>query len=256
MNVLHLVESLDRGGLERVVIDLALAQRAAGYQVGVSCLFHEGQLATELHHAGVIVSCVGKRPGLDIRAVRRLSAVIHSSGANVLHTHNATANYYGALAAMTHPRLRLVNSRHGMGSASKDAFKEKLYRLSLMRTAAVAVVCNRAAEHFAEQGIVPRSLMRVVYNGIRLDRFAPLSSEARGAVRARFAIGDDARVIGSVGRLNWAKDQSMLIKSFARMRSRRSNDRLVIVGDLFYSSGIAAMYLRFSRFSICLWRHL
>ena len=35
MKVSHVVENLERGGLERMVIDLALAQRRAGHQVRV-----------------------------------------------------------------------------------------------------------------------------------------------------------------------------------------------------------------------------
>ena len=102
------------------------------------------------------------------RAIRRLSAAITSSKAEILHTHNAMANYYGALAALSYPRVRLVNSRHGMGAVSQDALKERLFRLSLMRTAAVAVVCNRAAEHrITSYNVCYTKLLRVQSSAIR-----------------------------------------------------------------------------------------
>ena len=105
MKLLHLVESLERGGLERVVVDLALAQKAAGHEVSVCCLFLEGQLAPELSMNGVEVTCAEKKPGLDTQAIRRVYRELRRTDAAVLHTHNAVANYYGALAALPRPRV-------------------------------------------------------------------------------------------------------------------------------------------------------
>jgi len=230
MNVFHVVESLDRGGLERVVIDLGLAQRAAGYDVVVCCLFEVGQLAQELIDGGVPVSCAFKGTGFDLRAVTRLNRMIKQANASVVHTHNAMSNYYGALAVLPRPGLRLINSRHGMGAISGDRRKERLYRISLLRTSAVAVVCAAARDHFASNGLVPWHKLRVIRNGIRLDNFDSCDPIRRKKARMDLEIADDAYVIGTVGRLNWAKDQAMLIDSFAQMHPRQPGDKLVIVG--------------------------
>ena len=53
LRITHLVENLERGGLERVVIDLARTQADAGHEVQVVCLFEEGLLAAELKGAGI-----------------------------------------------------------------------------------------------------------------------------------------------------------------------------------------------------------
>ena len=45
MRISHVVENLNRGGLERVVIDLAKAQAAAGHDCQVICLFEPGALS-------------------------------------------------------------------------------------------------------------------------------------------------------------------------------------------------------------------
>jgi hypothetical protein len=55
VNITHFVESLDRGGLERVVIDLVRTQREAGDRCQVVCLFTTGALADELLALGVPV---------------------------------------------------------------------------------------------------------------------------------------------------------------------------------------------------------
>jgi glycosyltransferase involved in cell wall biosynthesis len=230
MRILHLVESLERGGLERVVVNLALAQQAAGHSVAVVCLFREGALTPELRGAGIRVICARKSAALDWRAIRHLRREIAAAPIDVLHTHNPVANYYGVVAVLGR-RTRVVNTRHGMGSASPKALRERLFRLSLSRTAAVAVVCAEAGRRFVEAGIVPARLLRVVPNGIFVEQFAVATPAAKIAARAALGLPADAYVIGTVGRLNWAKDHALLFDAFASFQRRSPRSRLVVIGD-------------------------
>ncbi|WP_425517867.1 glycosyltransferase [Pseudoxanthomonas mexicana] len=117
MEIVHVVENLDRGGLERTVVDLIASQRDAGHECRVICLFKLGLLARELLASGVRVDACGKRPGLDLRALRRARALIRQSPDAVIHTHNAMAHYYAVLASLSLPVKCRINTRHGMGGA-------------------------------------------------------------------------------------------------------------------------------------------
>jgi glycosyltransferase involved in cell wall biosynthesis len=237
MKILHVVESLERGGLERVVINLVLAQRAAGHEVAVNCLFREGLLAAELHRAGVPVACAGKRAGVDLAAIMRLRAHVRDSGADIVHSHNAVANYYAA-AAVLGRRAGLVNTRHGMG-AGAQARKEKLYRLSLRRTAAVAAVCEAARTSFAASGLAPESRLHVVRNGVDISAFEGAGASA-GAARVTLGLPQEAFVVGTVGRLNPAKNHTRLVDAFALLHAQMPQSRLVIVGGGALRDDIAA----------------
>ncbi|MEO6186582.1 MAG: glycosyltransferase [Steroidobacteraceae bacterium] len=226
MKILHVVESLERGGLERVVVSLALAQRNAGHEVEVSCLFREGLLAHELREAGVSLRCAGKKAGIDLPALRRLRTHARAMDAGVVHSHNAVSNYYAA-AALLGTGIALVNTRHGMGAGSA-ARKEKLYRLSLRRTAAVAAVCDAARQTFVAEGLAPARMMHVVRNGIELAGFPP-DADRRGA-RVRLGLEAGVYVVGTVGRLNSAKNHARLVDAFALLHAARPASRLVIVG--------------------------
>ena len=72
MRITHVVENLNRGGLERVVIDLALAQKAAGHDCRVVCLYEEGLLAGELRAEGIAVDACGKGTGFDVKIMRKI----------------------------------------------------------------------------------------------------------------------------------------------------------------------------------------
>ena len=226
MKILHVVESLERGGLERVVISLALAQRDAGHDVEVNCLFREGLLAAELRAAGVALRCAAKRSGIDLPALRRLRAHARDMNAAMVHSHNAVSNYYAA-GSLLGTGIRLVNTRHGMG-AGAAARKEQLYRLSLRRTAAIAAVCEAARRSFVADGLAPAAKLHVVRNGIELGAF-PVDAD-RGRARALLGLEAGAFVVGTVGRLNPAKNHARLVEAFAILHSAHPGSRLVVVG--------------------------
>ncbi len=230
LRVTHLVENLERGGLERVVIDLARTQADAGHDVRVVCLFEEGLLAEELKRAGIAVHACGKRAGADRRALGRIRAHLASQRTQVLHTHNPAPHYYGAVAALLERTDRLVNTRHGMGNAPFTIRREILFRLALAGTDAVALVCRRAEGNFVRHRIVPRRKAAVVPNGIRTHAFAAPSPQARaGALRA-LGLDPGGFHVGIVGRLNPVKDHATLLRAMLPLAAAVPSARLVVIG--------------------------
>lgn len=231
MEIIHFVENLERGGLERTVIELIAAQREDGHRCRVICLFEPGLLATELTEQGVEVSACYKDRGFDLAAVRRARALLRRSPGAVLHTHNATAHYHAVLAAAGLPLARVINTRHSMGAADSRSRKEWLYRRSLHWTDYVVGVCRAARDGFALQGVQPRRQLLAVPNGIRLQRFQAATAQARAELIAELGLPADSRVIGSVGRLQPVKDQQGLLAAFKQVREACPQAVLVLVGD-------------------------
>jgi len=231
LDILHVVENLERGGLERMVIDLIGAQHAAGHHCRAICLFRPGALAGELEAQGIEVRACGKRGGLDLAALRRLRGWLRATPGAVVHTHNANAHYHTAAAATGLPIVRLINTRHGMGAAQPRSRGEWLYRRSMGRTDTVVAVCEAARARFAQQGVSPRGRLLSVPNGIRIDRFSPAAEARRAALRGDLGFAPGTRIIGTVGRLNPVKDQATLLRAFARLRGEFADTALVLVGD-------------------------
>ncbi|WP_448243616.1 glycosyltransferase [Pseudoxanthomonas mexicana] len=231
MEIVHFVENLDRGGLERTVVDLIASQREAGHQCRVICLFKLGLLARELLAAGVRVDACGKQPGLDLRALRRARALLRQSPGAVIHTHNAMAHYYAVAASLGLSARCRINTRHGMGGRSHSGRQEWLYRQSMRATDYAVAVCEAARERFEEQGIQPRRGLLAVPNGIRLERFRPADAAARKALVAELGWPADSRIIGTVGRLQPVKDHALLLRAFAKVRMQVPEAVLLIAGD-------------------------
>ncbi|MBA2079826.1 MAG: glycosyltransferase [Rhodanobacter sp. 68-29] len=231
MNITHVVENLNRGGLERVVIDLVMLQHQQGHRCQVVCLFQRGSLAPELDAAGIPVHACDKGRGIDFGALARVRRLIRDHRTEVLHSHNAVAHYLAVLASVGLDVGKVVNTRHGMGGMQRWNRAEMLYRASLARTDAVAMVCEAACDGALEHRLVPRDKLRVVPNGLRVQEFTVASPAARERLRASLGLPPQTRLVGTVGRLNWAKDQANLIRAFRRVHEQLPDTALVLIGD-------------------------
>jgi len=232
VRIVHVVESLEVGGAEHMVVALARLQHARGHRVAIACLFREGALAAVARAAGIEVVDCGKRQGLDLRAALRLRRFLAGRSPDVLHTHNAVAHYYAVAAAAGLGIRRVLNTRHGMGASGAAGRTEQLYRFAVRFTDFGVAVCEAARQRFAEQGVVPEDKAVAIPNGIDLARIEPRSPAARRRLLAALAIDDDPVVFGSVGRLNVLKDQRTLLHAFARVHeARQGRAILIIVGE-------------------------
>lgn len=231
MRITHAVENLNRGGLERVVIDLASAQAAAGHDCQVVCLFEPGTLAPELADRGIRVVACGKREGADARALWRMRRALAAQRTEVLHSHNEAPHYYAMLAGLGLGLRRVVNTRHGMGADATARRREKLFRHS-MRLADVSVAVSAAAgQRLASAGLVAERKIRVLPNGIHAESFRPRDPRLREQLAASLGLPPATQLVGFVGRLNWAKDLPTMVAAFARVRAQRDDVALVLAGD-------------------------
>lgn len=231
MNITHVVENLNRGGLERMVLELVKLQHRQGHRCQVVCLFERGARAHELDELGIPVHACGKRRGLDLRALARARWMVRSHATDVLHTHNAVAHYQAVLATCGLGVRRVINTRHGMGSNRRSGRREWLYRRALARTDAVVTVCQAACRDAIRRGIVPAAMAKVVPNGIRVESFPTANAAMRERLLRILQMPVQTWVIGNVGRLNWAKNQAGLIRAFRQVHEERPDTVLVLIGD-------------------------
>jgi glycosyltransferase involved in cell wall biosynthesis len=225
-SIVHVLSSFGVGGQERVALDLAIGQRARGHDVSVISLAPapDGPMADEFTAAGIHVSRVEKHGGLDPTLVGRLVRALRQRGADVVHTHNPLSLIYGAPAARLAQAVA-IHTKHGLNPG--DRAQRLLRRVAAgFAHAFVAVSETTATQALAQHDMAPAKLFTIP-NGIRLERYAP-NAEARAQVRVELGLGD-SWVVGTVGRLDSAKNQAMLVRAMAPILSSRV--RLVIVGE-------------------------
>ena len=225
-SIVHVLSSYGVGGQERVALDLAIGQKVRGHEVSVISLAPppDGAMANEFAAAGVAVGRVAKRDGMDLSLVPRLARELRARRADIVHTHNPLPLIYGAPAARL-VRAAAIHTKHGMNPGGRG-HRWLRRRAASLTYAFVAVSDTTAGQARAQRDTVIEKL-HTIPNGIRLDRYAP-DAEARAAARVELGLGD-AWVVGTVGRLDAAKNQAMLVRAMAPILSSRV--RLVIIGE-------------------------
>jgi glycosyltransferase involved in cell wall biosynthesis len=224
-SIVHLLSSYGVGGQERVALDLAIGQQARGHRVSVISLAPEpdGAMVDEFAGAGIATGRVPKRNGFDPTLVPRLARELRQRRADVVHTHNPLPLIYGAPAA----RLigaAAIHTKHGINPGGRA---QRMLRRAAGRLAhAFVAVSETTADQARVQHDAPLAKLHTIPNGIRLDRYAP-DPEARAAARVELGLGD-AWVVGTVGRMDAYKNQTLLVRAMAPLLSSRV--RLVIVG--------------------------
>lgn len=229
MHVAHLLHSMDVAGAEKLVYDMIdlLADRVRS---SVLCLDHVGDLGRELAHRGVRVACLHRKPGLDSRLPFRLARLLRRLRVDVLHCHQYTPYFYGALARALTPRVKLIFTEHGRHWPDRlrprRVIANQLFQVLTDRYTAVSAWVKR---HLVRYEKMPGRRIAVIYNGLHPGQFdGPVD---RAAKRRQLGLAPDAPLVGTVARLAPVKDQATLLRAFARVHAARPDSRLLIAGD-------------------------
>lgn len=230
LRILHVVDSLERGGLERVVTDLAGEQRRAGHDVAVFSIAETGGFRDELERAGIPVRIGAKRKPFDFDVIAALRASVRQPAVDIVHAHNFTPNYYTAAALLGLPRAPVhVVTCHDMGTRLRDRKLRWFFALSLKRTRRAAMVSAQVRDYYVDAGLVPADRAVTITNGIPVERFRP-TAERTARARAMLDLGDSMIVIGCVGRLVPIKNHALLLECLPSLAAKHPDLVVVLIG--------------------------
>jgi glycosyltransferase involved in cell wall biosynthesis len=220
MRIAELVNTLEIGGAERVVVDLTLGMHERGHDVSVICLRETGPLSAPLE-AGVEVRAFHKADGFSFGTVRRLAKYLRDKRIDVVHTHNPLVHHYGVLAGRLAGASVILNTVHGIMNLNNGGLTRRVFELTCWQTDRVVAVCKTARDYFQQNTMIPERKLTVIYNGIPMDNFLAISPRR----------GGPEFVFGAVGRMVPVKDHGMLLRALALVRGLGFRCRLEILGD-------------------------
>jgi glycosyltransferase involved in cell wall biosynthesis len=219
IRVVHVVTSLAAGGLERVVLDLVRCRTTAAFDARVICLDASGVVGEEFLPLGVPVETIGTAGSVPARIVR-LARRLRRLRPHIVHTHNPQAQLHGAWAARLSGGPVVVYTRHGRGRPEGRAVAA-LGRLATAWTTCCVAVSEDAARVARDIERVPDRKLRVIHNGIDVDRHTPPAKRPP----------DSAARAVTVGRLDPVKDQATLLRASRLVVDQMPGYRLDVVGD-------------------------
>jgi glycosyltransferase involved in cell wall biosynthesis len=170
----------------------------------------------------------------DARAARELWRILRRERVDILHTHNPKPGLYGRVIGRLAGVPIVVNTVHGVYASDRDRRAKRLFVYGLEALAsrfsdAELFQNPEDFDLFWRFRLVPRARMRLLGNGIDLDRFDPsrFTDRDRRLQRNRLGIVDGQIVVGTVGRLVAEKGYPEL---FAAMEQLGEEFVLVVVG--------------------------
>jgi glycosyltransferase involved in cell wall biosynthesis len=167
IRVVHLVSTLNIGGLEKVVYDLLRFGDQDAFDFQVWCLGEIGALADRFAELNIPVVSLGLLHRGTLRAMWKLRQKLKGEQVDVLHTHNPSPHIVGAGAAALSRNTVLVHTKHGR-NYPKDRKKVLWNRVASWFTDTVVAVSNDARDVAIEIERVPAKKVHVIQNGIEL----------------------------------------------------------------------------------------
>lgn len=232
MRILQLVNSLDVGGLEQVVVDLCNNLGKHNIKCHIFCLSHMGEKAISAKPISIDVGGLtelSRFPKLEVLA--KLINTIKINKIDLIHSHNPKSHLYGVIASLV-TRVPHINTIHGRGPISESGRRKLLRRILSFFTDCVVAVSEDVNNKLITEDHINNKKVLTVINGVDTAKYVPLqNTNDRNVIRDELNIPENAFVIGSVGRFAKEKNYVLLVNAFAMFNKIKPDSYLVIVGD-------------------------
>ncbi|KPJ69808.1 hypothetical protein AMJ44_02210 [candidate division WOR-1 bacterium DG_54_3] len=230
IRIVHIVLSMNQGGLENGIVNLANNMRGSIFENIICCLSEGGEFIKRLNNSVKVVT-MHKKPGNDLSLYLRLIRLLIEFRPAVVHTRN-WAGIDGIICAKMARVPIIIHGEHGF--ETKDLLrqdkKRRLIRkiiLSTMVNRVVTVSQNLKNRLFNELGIPLKKIVHIP-NGVDAKKFRPKEKET---IRQRIGFNEDSFIVGIIARLDPIKNHRTLIYAFKEISNVYSDVELIIVGD-------------------------
>jgi glycosyltransferase involved in cell wall biosynthesis len=226
----YVVNSLNPGGTEKLVVEMSLAF-CSEFGVVVLCLDEPGLWADDLRSRGIPVHCLWRQPGLDFAVAVRLANYFRRFNARIIHAHQTTPWFYAALSRLLHSGPKLLFEEHGRFFPEVKKLTRVLVNRLLVRklTHRFVAVSRDIRERLREYEGLDAHRIEIIYNGVRTEPL--LGPGERDALRSELGFTPGCFVIGTVGRFDPIKNLPMLVAGLARASKEVDALHGLLVGD-------------------------
>jgi glycosyltransferase involved in cell wall biosynthesis len=247
IKVLHVIDSLDLGGAQTALLNLARFRDRAKFSLTVAPMHGRGVFAGALEKEGVDVVplSAAKWPPAYLVNLPRL---LRRGRFDVAHFHLFGANWIcKPLAALCGVRVRVNHDQ------CNDQFRtDRVWRLGVDRatnrlSSHIFAVSASTRDFLTGREKIPASKITLLPNAVDTERFRPATAAESSAARDELGLPSGATVVAGLGRLHPQKNWPL----FLRLASRFPEVTFVIAGtgpEQERLHGLAPVNVRFAGF--------
>ncbi len=240
MKVLHLLTTLDPGGIEKWIVSMSNAIPSKKCSMDVCCKgTHEGDMADEIRNAGGSVFVSPLTP-LHIGFVRDLKKLVRSRNYDVVHNH---LEAYSGLPVWICKSLNVpvITSFHNTVFPAqtwlrapvlkqlRGYYSNRSIRYALQYSSLVTGCSRGVLEALEKDYGSIASPSKVLYYGVRSP--ALLSAQSKVELRESVGVKDGESVILHVGSFKRQKNHEGLLKIFKKVYASFPSVKMLLVGS-------------------------
>ncbi|MGB0578599.1 MAG: glycosyltransferase family 4 protein [Limisphaerales bacterium] len=228
IRIMHVVFSLDPGGMENGVVNVANRLPEDEFEVYFCCLEKGGAFVERLNHPENVIVLDRNKPGFSYRTTLRVMWAVFKLWPDIVHTHNIGPMTYGVYGTLFGRLRPVLQGEHGVFQDDLEqphrlAQRKRQYN----RCHTIHTVCESLKDYIVDLGFDGSKIVSV-RNGVDTDRFQPTD---RQAVRKELGLPPDGPWMGIVGRFDVNKKHLLLIKAFNVIAKEYPTAQLLVLGD-------------------------
>src|SRR5687768_15321162 len=227
MRVMHILDSLNRGGAEILELDLCRNARANNLDLTFVAT-GGGDLEPDFRNSGVTFQRMERRLPVDLKLARRIGRLIRERDIDVVHTHQAVEALHAYLATRG-GRVKRVMTFH---LCTSDAKNKLMLNLLAPRMHASVAVSHELLQCLGnEAGFNTSTRFHVVHNGVDPRRLQPSGKNLRSELR----LNDGLLLVGMIGNFypDGRKDQLTICRALPRIFAEVPTAHFLFIGGSF-----------------------
>lgn len=236
MKILHVIIGLTLGGAELMMKRLIESHKnLIDCEHVVVSLTDLGKIGPQLIDQGISVFSLNMRRATDVpQTLYKLTRIIRASRPDIIQTWMYHSDLLGGIAARLAGVDRIawgIRTTDISNCGSKTTIAIRTLCAHLSGVIPRIIVCAADASRSAHARIgYDSTRMIVIPNGFEVSRLQA-TQQQRDTIREEAGIAPDDLVIGSLGRLNPAKDQENFIEAARILAERHHNLKFMMIGD-------------------------
>ncbi len=230
IKILHIVQSLNPGGLENGVVNLSNGIDKNRFIVHIYCVKELGAFQQRIKNSDVSI-IKGQLSGKVWSICLEIRDVCRDLSIDIVHTHGWGTFFVGVLGAKMAKAPVIINGEHGI--LYDETFKRRMIQWVLFNWVNLNLtVSDDLKNDIVNRFSVKPSKFYTIINGVEMNRF---KKSAKSSINKKneLHLEKDEFIVGSVGRLVKVKNYQTLLNAFALLKNKITNRklRLIIVGE-------------------------
>jgi len=224
--ILHVIESLEFGGAEKVVVHLA-NKLCNQHNVLICMTKRKGELISQLD-PNIKVVCLGGKEGNDFSIPFKLSKILKKYKVDIVHTHDWGVYLEAVIASVLYRKNRIIHTVHGRymsyentkSAKIKKYFRHVLEKLFSYRVYKIVAVSKSIQSYIATDLHINDVKLQTIHNGIEGHSVLKYNGPSIAVTK-----------LITVGRLAAVKNHKVMIDAVKLALESKANVTLTIVGD-------------------------